>query len=96
MLSIEAILVAVAGIAAIFATRLLILKALRREEIAQLIWVAPRGLITVLLFLSARETGKLDGFPFGAVMLVVLVTSAMTALAHRGQPQPEEQPAPQA
>jgi len=38
----------------------------------------------VLLFLSARETGKLDAFPFGSVMLVVLVTSALTALAHRG------------
>ncbi len=96
MLSIEAILVALAGIAAILATRWLILKALRREEIAQLLWVAPRGLITVLLFLSARETGKLDGFPFGAVMLVVLATSAMTALAHRGQRQPEERPAAQA
>ncbi|MFO1312363.1 MAG: sodium:proton antiporter [Burkholderiales bacterium] len=95
MLSIEAILVALAGIAAIFTTRWLILKALRRDEIAQLLWVAPRGLITVLLFLSARDTGKLDGFPFGAVMLVVLVTSAMTALAHRGQPEPEEQPAAQ-
>jgi hypothetical protein len=49
----------------------------------------------VLLFLSARETGKLDAFPFGAVMLVVLVTSALTALAHRGEAQVERQPAPQ-
>src|SRR5262249_50678707 len=96
MVSVEAILVAVAGIAAIVATRWLILNALRREAIAQLVWIAPRGLITVLLFLSARETGKLDGFPFGAVMLVVLFTSAMTALAHRVHPATQEQPAPQA
>jgi len=95
MLSIEAVLVAVAGIAAILATRLMILKALGRSRIAQLVWVAPRGLITVLLFLSARETGKLDGFPFGAVMLVVLVTSALTALAHHGESHVKE-PAPQA
>jgi len=95
MLSIEALLVAVAGIAAILATRWLILKALRRRAIAQLVWVAPRGLITVLLFLSARDTGKLDAFPFGAVMLVVLVTSALTALAHRSASH-AEQPAPQA
>ena len=95
MLSIEALLVAIAGIAAILATRWLVLKALRREGIAQLLWIAPRGLITVLLFLSARETGKLDAFPFGAVMLVVLVTSALTALAHRGEAQVERQPAPQ-
>ena len=94
MLSIEALLVALAGIAAILATRWVILKALRRNAIAQLIWVAPRGLITVLLFLSARETGKLDAFPFGAVMLVVLLTAALTALAHRSESL-VERPAPQ-
>ena len=50
----------------------------------RLVWLAPRGLITVLLFLTAAETGKLAGFPFGAVMLVVLVTASATAFAHRG------------
>ncbi len=95
MLSIEAVLIAIAGIAAILSTRWVILKALRREGLAQLVWIAPRGLITVLLFLSARDTGKLDAFPLGAVMLVVLVTSAITAFAHRGQGHAEQQPAPQ-
>jgi NhaP-type Na+/H+ or K+/H+ antiporter len=84
MLSIEAWLVAIAGIAFILASRWAILRVLQQTGIAQLVWVAPRGLITVLLFLSARDTGKLDAFPFGSVMLVVLVTAAMTALAHRG------------
>ena len=84
MLSIEAWLIAIAGIAFILASRWVILKVLRQSAVAQLLWIAPRGLITVLLFLSARETGKLDAFPFGAVMLVVLVTAALTALAHRG------------
>jgi hypothetical protein len=95
MLSIEALLVAVAGIAAILASRWAILRLLRRDGIGQLVWIAPRGLITVLLFLSARETGKLDTFPFGAVMLVVLVTSALTAFAHRGEA-PMREAAPQA
>lgn len=88
MLSVEALLVAVAGVAFIVASRWVILKLLRQQGIAQLVWIAPRGLVTVLLFLSARETGKLDAFPFGAVMLVVLVTAALTALAHRGAPLP--------
>jgi hypothetical protein len=39
----------------------------------------------VLLFLTAAETRLLDGFPFGAVMLLVLVTATVTALAHRAQ-----------
>jgi hypothetical protein len=84
MLSIEAWLVAIAGIAFVLASRWVILRVLGQQAIAQLVWIAPRGLITVLLFLSARETGQLDEFPFGAVMLVVLITAALTALAHRG------------
>ena len=83
---------AIAGIAIIYGSRWLILKMLRQEAAARLLWIAPRGLITVLLFLSAAETGKLEGFPFGAVMLVVLATAALTALAHR-QPAEIEAPA---
>ncbi len=86
MLSIEAWLVAVAGISFILFSRYAILALLRRKAIAQLVWIAPRGLITVLLFLSARRTGEIDSFPFGSVMLVVLITSALTALAHRTAP----------
>ena len=84
MLSVRAWLIAVAGVALILASRWLILRALRQPSTAALVWIAPRGLITVLLFLSARETGQIDAFPFGAVMLIVLATAAMTALAHRG------------
>ena len=90
MVSQEAWMVAGAGIAIIYGSRWLILKLLRQDAAAQLLWIAPRGLITVLLFLSATETGKLEGFPFGAVMLIVLATSALTALAHRQAAGPAE------
>ena len=95
MLSVEAWLVATAGIALILATRWMILKGLRQSDVERLVWIAPRGLITVLLFLSADNSGKIDGFPFGAVMLIVLATAALTALAHRvaAQPARAEMPA---
>jgi cell volume regulation protein A len=92
MVSLPAWMVAIAGIAIIYGSRIVILKLLRQQAAARLLWIAPRGLITVLLFLSAAETGKLEGFPFGAVMLVVLATAALTALAHR-QPGEIEAPA---
>jgi len=98
MLSVTAVLVAIAGVAGILAARYVVLKLLRRSDTASLLWLAPRGLVTVLLFLSALHDGKVDGFPFGAVMLVVLVTSALTALAHHGSrlesPAPDAQEAP--
>jgi NhaP-type Na+/H+ or K+/H+ antiporter len=95
MLSVTAWLVAIAGIAFIVASRWAILVSLRQRGVRQLVWIAPRGLITVLLFLSARETGQLDNFPFGSVMLVVLVTAALTALAHRSAAHAEPAAAPQ-
>lgn len=79
---VSAVLTALAVIAVIYASRFVVLWSLRRD-VAELVWIAPRGLITVLLFLSAGQTGKVDAFPFGAVMLIVLVTSTATALAHR-------------
>ena len=83
MLSPEAWRVAGAGLAIIYVSRWIILKVLRQPEAGRLVWIAPRGLITVLLFLAAAETGRLSGFPFGAVMLIVLITATLTALSHR-------------
>lgn len=79
---------AVVVVAFIYASRWLVLGALRIADLRRLVWLAPRGLITVLLFLTAADTGQIEGFPFGAVMLVVLATATATALAHRGGTEP--------
>ena len=76
-----AIAVAVFGV--VYLSRFAILRLLRQPDARILTWIAPRGLITVLLFIAAADAGKLAGFPFGAVMLVVLATSAATALSQR-------------
>jgi NhaP-type Na+/H+ or K+/H+ antiporter len=92
MVSVNAWLVAGAGIAIIYGSRWLILKMLRQEAAERLLWIAPRGLITVLLFLSAAGSGELHHFPFGSVMLIVLATAALTALAHRSAVSPADAP----
>jgi NhaP-type Na+/H+ or K+/H+ antiporter len=78
---------AVGIVAAIYASRLALLRLLRHPAARVLVWVAPRGLITVLLFITAAETKQLGAFPFGTVMLVVLATASLTALARR-EPRP--------
>jgi hypothetical protein len=75
--------VMIAAVGAIYPARTAILWMLRQRHARRIVWVAPRGLITVLLFLTAAETGLLQDFPFGAVMLLVLVTATATTLAHR-------------
>lgn len=84
--------IAIVIIACIYASRFLILGVLRIADLRRLVWLAPRGLITVLLFLTAADTGQIEGFPFGAVMLVVLATATATALAHRGGTEPAAGP----
>jgi len=76
--------VMVAGLGFIYPVRYAVLRLARQPDASRLVWIAPRGLITVLLFLTAATTPGLDGFPFGAIMLLVLATAALTAFAHHG------------
>jgi hypothetical protein len=90
MLDWRAWAIAGAMLAVIYLSRAAILRALLIEDPGRLVWIAPRGLITVLLFLTAMDTGTIQRFPFGTVMLVVLSTAMATALAHRGETEEEE------
>ena len=76
--------VMVAGVGFIYPVRYAVLRFARQPNASRLVWIAPRGLITVLLFLTAATTPGLGGFPFGAIMLLVLATAALTAFAHHG------------
>lgn len=72
---------AVVATALIFVIRHLSLWLLRIDDRQALVWIAPRGLITVLLILSAAEQVSLDPFPPGAVMLTVLMTCSAVLMA---------------
>jgi NhaP-type Na+/H+ or K+/H+ antiporter len=62
-------------IAAIYLTRWPLLRILAPRDVNPLLWVAPRGLVTVVLFLSVPQQLLVEHFPLGAVMLVVLATA---------------------
>jgi hypothetical protein len=76
--------VAGAALAIIYLPRFGLLRLVGQPDPRRLLWLAPRGLITVLLFLTAMTTPGFETFPFGAIMLIVLATATLTALAHRG------------
>jgi len=67
-------------IAVLLVIRAVILKLLR-IELSQLLWLAPRGLITVLLALTAMESIDIGDFPQGAVMITVLATCLLVLLS---------------
>jgi cell volume regulation protein A len=71
-------LAALVVMAVIYTSRFAILRFMSTPVDSRLLlWIAPRGLITVLLFLEARDAFELPGYLNGAVILVVLGSSAM-------------------
>ena len=76
--------VALAIVAAVFVLRVPVLWLLSGElRVRPLLWAAPRGLITVLLFYSLPAGMVPEVFPPGALILVVLLSCVMMAVGFR-------------
>jgi NhaP-type Na+/H+ or K+/H+ antiporter len=94
LLAWQAWLTAVLALAVIYGGRRLLLTLARQQAAEVLLWFAPRGLITVLLFLNVQALSQSDAqgamavpplpayFP-GAVLIVVLVSTALVAMSRR-------------
>ena len=83
LVTIEAWLAAAFVLAVIYAGRFGLLQLFRHELGRPLTWIAPRGLITVLLFLGAKDVLPLPDFLDGTVVVVVLFSAALVAIAQR-------------
>lgn len=75
---------AVVTLALVFLVRKLLLRLFVGPDSNGLIWFAPRGLITVLLFLNIPEEVLLPIFPDGTLMLVVLLSVGIMAIGSVG------------
>lgn len=63
-------------VAVLYGVRLLFLKIFRwNQPIFPELWIAPRGLITVLLFFAIPEPFKVEDFDFGLLLYPILITS---------------------
>jgi len=76
--SLEAWLWALATLAVVYLGRYPLLRMFQSpDDAAKLTWMAPRGLITVLLFLTARESLPLPEYLGGSVLILVLASSLL-------------------
>ncbi len=80
--------IALAIVACCVLPRLLLVRFAAGEKIEPLLWFAPRGLITVLLFLGIPAAMRIDGFPFASVTLVVLIWAGLLTLGLVRAPAP--------
>ena len=64
-------------LAVVYGTRFLYLSIFERKNIFPPIAIAPRGLITVLLFYTIPETLNIEGFQPGILLLSIIVTNTV-------------------
>ena len=78
--SLHAWITAIVVLLVIYASRYAILRLARVDLADPLTWLAPRGLITVLLFIATKEAIELPAYIDGTIMLVVLISGSLTAV----------------
>jgi hypothetical protein len=70
-------------VAILFAVRFLILRFVAKEHLFPELFIAPRGLITVLLFfvLAKNESAQIESFDTGLLLYPILITSIIMMVA---------------
>jgi NhaP-type Na+/H+ or K+/H+ antiporter len=81
LLKLEVWLVSMAIMAILYGLRYAYFRLIIRKDIYPALWMAPRGLITILLFYSIPETLWVEDFNPGVLLLVILASSIMMAIA---------------
>ena len=71
----DALIVSALMLPLIFGVRFVVLRLSLQGSLTPIAYVAPRGLITVLLYLGIPEAQKVAGFREGILMLVVIATA---------------------
>ncbi len=90
LLDFDAIIVSVLFVGIILGIRYVALRLAFRGPVMPLLWVAPRGLITILLYLNIPDSLKLTGFREGVLMLTVLLSAFVMMGGLIGSKQPTE------
>jgi NhaP-type Na+/H+ or K+/H+ antiporter len=81
LLSLNVALVSLLIIASIYIIRWVILRVFVGSDILPQLFIAPRGLITVLLFYAIPKQAEVAGFESGILLFVIIVTSLVMTWA---------------
>lgn len=87
LLQTDALIVSGLFLVVIVVWRWVTLRLTYRGPMGPLLWIAPRGLITVLLYLNIPEDLRLIGFRAGIPMLVLVLSAALVMAAGTGRKQ---------
>ncbi len=76
-------IVSLGVIASLYLIRYIVLKAIVRHDIKPQLYIAPRGLITILLFfvIQSHNEFSISGFDAGVLLFVILISSIIMTVA---------------
>ncbi len=83
ILDVNVAMVSAGIIIALYAVRFAVLKLIVKVDIIPQLYIAPRGLITILLFfvIGAHDDFAIEGFDPGVLLFVILITSIVMTIA---------------
>jgi cell volume regulation protein A len=81
LLSIQVILVSVIILATIYGLRLVLFRLFMGKDIFPTVYIAPRGLITVLLFFAIPKELQVEQFQSGILLFIIIATSIVMTWA---------------
>lgn len=81
LLNLEVALISLGVLAALYIVRLVVIKLFIRKDIIPQVFLAPRGLITILLFFAIPETYHTDAFDSGILLYTIIISSIIMAVA---------------
>jgi Kef-type K+ transport system membrane component KefB len=79
----EVITISLSIVASLYIVRWIVLKLIVRKKITPELWIAPRGLITILLFfvIAGHQSHVIEGFNPGILLFVILITSIIMSVS---------------
>lgn len=81
LLSLNVAMVSILIIASIYVLRFLVLRVFIGKDILPQVFIAPRGLITILLFYAIPTEAEVPGFESGILLFVIIATSLVMTWA---------------
>ena len=81
LLNWEVALISFCILAALYAVRFIFIKLFVQKDIFPQVYLAPRGLITILLFFAIPDTYKVESFDSGILLYTIIISSLIMAAA---------------
>lgn len=81
LFSLNVALISILIIASIYAIRFVLLRVFIGKDFLPQLFIAPRGLITVLLFYGIPESAQIESFESGVLLFVIIATSLIMTFA---------------